>query len=89
MITVHAPNGIWNSNQGYEFNLVMAAAVFALAGIGPGNWSLDSAFGFDLHSTVWAIGALVVGVLGGSGRFSTAGSLLDTSLTRPRRISGS
>ena len=43
VITVHAPNGIWNSNQGYEFNLVMAAAVFALAGIGPGNWSLDSA----------------------------------------------
>ena len=32
VITVHAPNGIWNSNQGYEFNLVMAAAVFALAG---------------------------------------------------------
>ena len=51
VITVHGPNGIWNSNQGYEFNLVMAAAVFALAGIGPGNWSLDSAFGFDLHST--------------------------------------
>ena len=67
VITVHAPNGIWNSNQGYEFNLVLAAAVFALAGIGAGNWSLDSAFGFDLHSTVWAIGALVVGVLGGFG----------------------
>ena len=65
VITVHAPNGIWNTNQGYEFNLVLAAAVFALAGIGAGNWSLDSAVGFDLHSTVWAIGALVVGVLGG------------------------
>src|SRR4029077_9315950 len=65
VITVHAPNGIWNTNQGYEFNLVLAAAVFALAGTGAGNWSLDIAFGFDLHSTVWAIGALVVGVLGG------------------------
>ena len=75
VITVHAPNGIWNTNQGYEFNLVLVAAVFALAGIGAGNWSLDSAFGFDLHSTVWAIGALVVGVLGGVGPSSPAGSL--------------
>jgi hypothetical protein len=39
--------------------------VFALAGIGAGKWSLDSAFGFHLHGTVWAIGALVAGVLGG------------------------
>ena len=53
--------------RGYEFNLVLVAAVFALAGIGAGNWSLDRAFGFDLHSTVWAIDALVVGVLGGVG----------------------
>jgi putative oxidoreductase len=69
VITVHAPNGIWNTNQGYEFNLVLVAAVFTLAGVGAGNWSLDSAFGFDLHSTVWAVGALVVGVLGGIGTF--------------------
>jgi putative oxidoreductase len=45
VITVHAPNGIWNNNQGYEFNLVLVAAVFALAGIGAGSWSLDNAFG--------------------------------------------
>jgi putative oxidoreductase len=67
VITVHAPNGIWNTNQGYEFNLVMAAVVFALAGIGAGSWSLDNAFSFDLHGAVWAIGALVVGVIGGVG----------------------
>jgi putative oxidoreductase len=67
VITVHAPNGIWNTNQGYEFNLVMAAVVFALAGIGAGAWSLDNAFGFDLNGAGWAIGALVVGVIGGIG----------------------
>src|SRR5262245_8100247 len=67
VVTVHAPNGIWNTNQGYEFNLVMAAAVFALAGIGAGGWSLDNAFGFDLHGTVWAIAALGAGLLGGLG----------------------
>src|SRR5215218_5653449 len=48
VITVHAPNGIWNTNRGYEYNLVMVAAVFALSGVGAGAWSLDDAFGFDL-----------------------------------------
>ena len=67
VITVHAPNGIWNTQQGYEFNLVMAAVVFALAGAGAGSWSLDHAFGFDLNGAAWAIGALVVGVIGGFG----------------------
>src|SRR3954465_12721757 len=69
VITVHGSNGIWNTNQGYEFNLVMAAVVFALAGVGAGAWSLDNAFGFDLSGTTWAIGALVVGVAGGIGSF--------------------
>jgi putative oxidoreductase len=67
VITVHAPNGIWNTNQGYEFNLVMATVAFALAAIGAGNWSLDNALGFDLHSTVWGIAALAAGVIGGVG----------------------
>ena len=67
VITVHAPNGIWNTQQGYEYNLVLVAVVFALSGIGAGTWSLDNAFGFDLHSVAWAIGALVVGVIGGVG----------------------
>ena len=67
VITVHAQNGIWNTNKGYEFNLVIAAAVFALAGAGAGAWSLDNAFGFDLHGAAWAIGALVVGLIGGVG----------------------
>jgi putative oxidoreductase len=67
VMTVHAPNGIWNTNQGYEFNLVMAAVVFALVGVGAGAWSLDNAFGFDLNGAGWAIGALVVGVIGGVG----------------------
>jgi putative oxidoreductase len=67
VITVHGPNGVWNTNQGYEFNLVMSAVVFALAGIGAGSWSLDNAFGFDLNGTAWALGALGVGLIGGIG----------------------
>ena len=67
VITVHARNGIWNTNQGYEFNVVMASVAFALAGIGAGGWSLDNAFGFDLHGVIWAIAALAAGVIGGIG----------------------
>jgi putative oxidoreductase len=67
IVTVHAPNGIWNTNQGYEFNLVLIAAVFALAGIGAGAWSLDNALGFDLHGTIWAIAAVAAGIIGGIG----------------------
>jgi putative oxidoreductase len=32
VITVHAPNGIWNTNKGYEYNLVLAATLFAANG---------------------------------------------------------
>jgi putative oxidoreductase len=71
IITVHAPNGIWNTNKGYEFNLVMVATAFALAGAGPGGWSLDNAFGFDLNGVLWAVGALVVGVIGAIGTVLT------------------
>ena len=67
VITVHAPNGIWNTNKGYEYNLVLAAVMFALSGIGAGAWSLDNAFGFDLHGVGWALGALAVGIIGGGG----------------------
>src|SRR5262245_17699335 len=67
VITVHAPNGIWNTNQVYEYNLVLTSAVFALSAIGSGAWSLDNAFGFDLHGAIWALGALAVGLVGGLG----------------------
>jgi putative oxidoreductase len=67
VITVHAPNGIWNTNKGYEYNLVIVAVAFTLAAVGAGAWSLDDAFGFDLHGAGWAIGALAVGLAGGIG----------------------
>jgi putative oxidoreductase len=65
--TVHAPKGLWNSNGGFEYHLVLIAAVFALAGVGSGAWSLDHALSFSDHGAVWAIGALVVGAFAGGG----------------------
>ena len=67
ILSIHLPNGFFNTNKGYEFNLALIAIAFALAGAGPGDWSLDSAFGIDLTGAGWALGALAVGVCGGAG----------------------
>jgi putative oxidoreductase len=67
VITVHGPNGIWNTNKGYEFNLVMATVAFALAGVGAGSWSLDHALSLHLSGTGWALAALAAGLIGGVG----------------------
>jgi putative oxidoreductase len=67
VITVHYAKGVWASDGGYEYNLVLAAAAFALAGTGAGAWSLDHAFSLSLHGVLWAIGAVLVGALGGTG----------------------
>jgi putative oxidoreductase len=65
VLTVHLKNGFFSTNQGYELNLVLAAALFALAGIGAGAWSLDNALSIDMTGAAWALGALGVGILGG------------------------
>jgi putative oxidoreductase len=67
VLTVHLSNGFFVTNGGYEYNLVLAAAVFALAGAGAGDWSLDNALGLDLAGSAWALGALGAGLVGGLG----------------------
>jgi putative oxidoreductase len=83
VLTVHWRNGFFATNNGFEYNLTLIAAAFALAGVGAGRWSLDHAIGLDLMSTGWALAALAAGVLGGvaavvSGRVAArAGSARD------------
>jgi len=67
LATVHLPKGLWNHNGGYEYHLVVIAGAFALAGVGPGQWSLDDALGIDWSSTAWALAALIAGAIGGLG----------------------
>jgi putative oxidoreductase len=65
ILTIHAKNGPWASDSGYEYNAVLIASAFVLAA-NPGDWSLDAAFGLGaIHGTAFAIAALVIGVLGG------------------------
>ena len=70
--TVHAQKGLWITDGGFEYHLVVIAAVFALAGVGAGSWSLDHALSFADNGTTWAIVALVVGALGGAGAVLSA-----------------
>jgi len=67
VLTVHLRSGFFNTSNGYEYNLVLAAAAFAVAGTGPGNWSLENALDIELAGTGWALAALGAGVLGGAG----------------------
>ena len=64
-LTVTLHNGFFVDKNGYEYNLVLAATLVTLAGVGSGDWSLDSVVGIDLTGTLPALGALGAGVLGG------------------------
>lgn len=61
---VHAKNGPWASNGGYEYNAVLVAAVLALAELGSGKWSADAALGIEKKGTKWALAALGAGAVG-------------------------
>jgi putative oxidoreductase len=62
---VHFAKGLWNTNGGYEFNLVLAAAAFAVAAIGAGKWSLDHLLKLHVAGTGWGLAALGAGLLAG------------------------
>ena len=42
IIKVHAANGLWNTSNGYEFNLTLLAVAIGVALIGPGKYALDA-----------------------------------------------
>jgi putative oxidoreductase len=64
---VHLPNGPWVSNNGYEYNLVLIAAVLALTEVGPGELSLDHALGTERSGPAWTLAAAAGGVAGAVG----------------------
>lgn len=62
--TVHRDKGVWISDGGYEYNLVLIAVAFAVTAIGAGKWSLDAAWNIDADGVGWALAALAAGLLG-------------------------
>jgi putative oxidoreductase len=71
---VHLKNGPWITNGGYEYNLVLIAAVLALAEVGPGELSLDHALGQERTGPGWTVLALALGVAGAVGAHIAAES---------------
>lgn len=61
---VHFQKGIWNSKGGYEFNLVLIAALLALVDGGPGDLSVDALLGLEETGPAWSLAALALGGAG-------------------------
>jgi putative oxidoreductase len=75
--TVHGPKGLWITEGGYEYNLVLLALLFALTDAGPGAWSVDAGLGHERWGSSWALAQLAAGAAGGAavvayGRHATA-----------------
>ena len=72
--TVHRHNGFFIVKEGWEYNLVLAVAAVAIAGIGAGRYSLDYALFRDtgiyplLHGWCGLAIALGLGLAGGIGQ---------------------
>ena len=64
--TVHLKHGYFVSNQGYEYNLLLAVVAVSVAMIGAGPISVDAALGIQDAGALWGIGALLAGIIGGS-----------------------
>lgn len=59
---VHYKNGFWVSNRGFEYNAMIMAAAFAVAGSGGGALSLDGWRGKRRLGFGWALAQLALGV---------------------------
>ena len=61
---VHWQNGLWNTNGGVEYPVVILAALAAIAEDGPGRYSLDERLGIRLHGPVVMALAMGAGAAG-------------------------
>jgi putative oxidoreductase len=90
ILTVHLRNGVWNSEGGFEFPLVMLTCAYAISALGPGDHALSSALDVDnwagIDSSLSDPGragiAVAVGVVGGL--IPVVATMLRSSTTRRR-----
>jgi putative oxidoreductase len=90
MMTAHRGKGVWVTEGGIEYNLVLLASVFAVTAIGPGKWSLDYAIGIHLNGAGIALVALAAGLFGALLALAYARSAIsEPRITqRPHRAGG-
>lgn len=61
---VHAQNGLWVTEGGVEYPVVILAALAALAEDGPGRLSLDESLGIGLRGPLVTAAAMAAGAAG-------------------------
>lgn len=61
---VHWRNGVWITEGGFEYNLVLATCAFAISASGPGALSFDEALGIEVSGLGVAIGQLAAALIG-------------------------
>ena len=79
---VHLPNGPWNTQGGYEYNVALIAAALAMVDCGPGAPSVDRALGIEKRGNLWTLATLAAGAAGSTlaieaGRRITANEVAD------------
>jgi putative oxidoreductase len=67
LITNHRGNGffIFRPGEGWEYVMTLAIIGFAIAVIGPGEWSLDHAL--DINDDLVGTAGLLIALIGGVG----------------------
>lgn len=86
---VHAGNGPWVGDGGWEYNVVLIVAATALAFAGPGWAAIDPALGLGLAEPGWGLAAVLVGFVSAGVALAmrddpdAAGSAADTRAEEP------
>jgi putative oxidoreductase len=63
--SMHWANGLWITNKGCEYTLVLGGVALGLGFTGPGRLSIDHALGLDAHGVAWGVVAGAIGVVTG------------------------
>lgn len=79
IIKVHWQNGLWNTEGGFEFNLVLIANALLIGFAGPGLYALDNAINLPWSQPALFIISLVAAIIG------VAVALLTTQTQEPEQ----
>lgn len=83
ILRVHLENGLWNTENGFEYPLVNLTIATVVALSGPGIYSLDNALNITLPMPATFIIALIIGVLG-----VAAALISGTAMGEPQEMRG-
>jgi putative oxidoreductase len=75
---VHAKNGLWVTSGGFEYNLTLVAAAFAVAAEGPGPLSLDALRHKQRAGLPWAVVQLALGLGAAAATLAVADKMAPT-----------